>query len=175
MRNNTKISQTYFSESSRIRPRTTFRSFSLYIMYIYVFAWNIYRLTDNIFADDYYFVWRRHENMPVCTGSRVNSNYERIASRVGARFRTRASGSQRHLPPPTVSPNVPNHSSMTQIGTSWTVSHIEHNSELIYELKHVLTQALKFFRLRLSLLRINSHGLILVVAPTVIHYRMYSA
>ena len=41
-----------------------------------------------------------------CTGNRVNSNYERIASRVGAQFRTRASESQRHPSPPTVVSNV---------------------------------------------------------------------
>ena len=34
----------------------------------------------------YYFVWRRHENMSPCTGSRVISNYERIASRVESQF-----------------------------------------------------------------------------------------
>ena len=28
----------------------------------------------------YYFVWRKHENMSPCTGSRANTNYERIAS-----------------------------------------------------------------------------------------------
>ena len=28
----------------------------------------------------YYFVWRKHENMSLCSGSRVNTNYERIAS-----------------------------------------------------------------------------------------------
>ena len=26
-----------------------------------------------------YFVWKKHENMSPCTGSRVNTNYERIA------------------------------------------------------------------------------------------------
>ena len=29
---------------------------------------------------DIIFVWRKHEKMSPCTGSRVNSNYERIAS-----------------------------------------------------------------------------------------------
>ena len=36
----------------------------------------------------YYLVWRRHEKMSLCTGSRVNTNYERIASRDGYKFRT---------------------------------------------------------------------------------------
>ena len=56
----------------------------------------------------YYLVWRIHENMSLCTDSIVNSNYERIDSRVGAKFRTRASEPQRHLPPPTVASNVLN-------------------------------------------------------------------
>ena len=44
--------------------------------------------------------------MSPCTGTGVNFNYERIASRVSARFRTRASESQNHLPPSTVTSNV---------------------------------------------------------------------
>ena len=40
----------------------------------------------------YYFVWWRHENMSRCTGCRVNSSYKRIASRVGTKLRTWASG-----------------------------------------------------------------------------------
>ena len=55
-----------------------------------------------VFSSWYHFVWSRHNNMSPCTGSKVNSNYERIASRVGTQFRTRASESQKHLPPPTV-------------------------------------------------------------------------
>ena len=51
----------------------------IYISYIYI----------------YYFECRRRGNMSPCTGSRVNSNYERIASRVGAQFRTRASKYQK--------------------------------------------------------------------------------
>ena len=57
------------------------------------------------------------------TGNRVNSNYERIASRIGVRFRTRASESQRHFPPLTAVPNDhttrpwPNH--QNRIGISW--------------------------------------------------------
>ena len=50
--------------------------------------------------------WKRHENISPCIGSRVNSKYEGIALRVGAQFRTQASESQRHLPPPTVMSNV---------------------------------------------------------------------
>ena len=42
----------------------------------------------------YYLVLRRHENMSLCTGSRVNSDYEQFASRVGAQFRTRPSEAQ---------------------------------------------------------------------------------
>ena len=39
-------------------------------------------------ACKYYFVWRRHDNMPPCTDSRVNTNYERIASWGGCKWRT---------------------------------------------------------------------------------------
>ena len=45
------------------------------------------------------FCIRRRENMFPCTGHRVNSNNEWIASQVGAQFRTRASEYRRHLPP----------------------------------------------------------------------------
>ena len=41
-----------------------------------------------------YFVWRKHENMSPCTGSRVNTSYERIASRAGSLFRTQDPESQ---------------------------------------------------------------------------------
>ena len=43
-------------------------------------------------AHRYYLLWRRHGNMPPCTGSRVtvNTNYERIASWGGCQWRTRA-------------------------------------------------------------------------------------
>ena len=44
--------------------------------------------------------------MPPCTSYRVNSHCARIASRVGAQFRMRATESQRHLPPLTVVSNV---------------------------------------------------------------------
>ena len=44
--------------------------------------------------------------MAPCIGSRVNYNYEPIASRVGAQFRTQALESQRHLHPPSVMSNV---------------------------------------------------------------------
>ena len=54
----------------------------------------------------YYFVWRRHENTSPCTVSRVNSKYERIASRVEAQLRTPASEYQRHHPPPTTVSSV---------------------------------------------------------------------
>ena len=63
------------------------------------------------------------------------SNYERISSRVGAQFRTRASESPRHLPPPTVKPNVLTtrlwRVRQKRIGTRWMASHIEHSSESI--------------------------------------------
>ena len=84
----------------------------------------------------YYLIWRRHENMSLCTGSWVHSNNVRIASRVGAQFRTRASESQKHLPLPTVVSSVlttrpwPTHPSKRN-GTSWTVSPIARNSESI--------------------------------------------
>ena len=55
-----------------------------------------------LLAYRYYFAWRRHGNISPCTGSRVNSNYVWIASRVGTQFRTRVSESQRQFPPPTV-------------------------------------------------------------------------
>ena len=37
------------------------------------------------------FVWRRHENMSPCTGSRVMTSYERITSCAATQFRSRAS------------------------------------------------------------------------------------
>ena len=40
--------------------------------------WRIYIYIYNMC----YFIQRRHENMPPCTGGSVNANYERIASRV---------------------------------------------------------------------------------------------
>ena len=43
---------------------------------------------------DIIFVWRKHENMSPCTGSSVNTSYERVASCAGCQFLTRASGSQ---------------------------------------------------------------------------------
>ena len=75
----------------------------------------------------YYFVWRKHENMSPCTGNRVNTNYERIASWGGCQGWT---GDPRILE----TPHAPhccsqrlNHSAMThpskRIGTSWAVSH----------------------------------------------------
>ena len=47
-------------------------------------------LHESVYA--YYFVWRKHENVSPCTGSRVNTNYERFAS---------WDGCQRHPSPPT--------------------------------------------------------------------------
>ena len=69
-------------------------------------------------AHRYHFVWRRHENMSLCTGSRVISNYERIASRVVTQFQV--SKYQRHLPPTTVMPNV----LTTQSGLAFQIDHI---------------------------------------------------
>ena len=94
------MAHTYIFKSNMI-PR--FKAVTM-ILYIYI----------------YNFVWRRHENMSPCTGSRMNSNYERNASRVGAQFRTRASESQRHFPPPTLMSNVQRYSVMTRPSkTDW--------------------------------------------------------
>ena len=37
------------------------------------------------------FIWRKHENMSPCTGNRVITSYERIASCAGTQFRSLAS------------------------------------------------------------------------------------
>ena len=37
------------------------------------------------------FIWRKHENMSPCTGNRVITSYERIASCAGTQFRSWAS------------------------------------------------------------------------------------
>ena len=61
----------------------------------------------------YYFVWRRHDNMPPFTGSMVNTNYEWIASWGGCQWRTR---DPRILQTPLAShccSQRPNHSAMT--------------------------------------------------------------
>ena len=52
------------------------------------------------------YCMKRHENMPPCTGNRVKSNYEWIASRVGAQLRTWASETQRYVPPLSVVSHV---------------------------------------------------------------------
>ena len=78
----------------------------------------------------YYFVWRKLENMSLCSGSRVNTNYERIASWGGCQYWT---GNPSILETPLAahcSSQHLNHSTMTHpskwIGTSWVpvVSHI---------------------------------------------------
>ena len=80
------------------------------------------------------FVWKSHENMSPCTGSRVNSNYEQIASQVRAQFRMRAWESHRHLLPPTAMSNVSTHwgllthiciSNLTSIGLDNDLSPFE--------------------------------------------------
>ena len=40
------------------------------------------------------FLWRKHDNISPCTGSRVITSFERIASCAGTQFRSRASESQ---------------------------------------------------------------------------------
>ena len=52
----------------------------------------------------YYSIWRRHKNMSLCNGSRVYTNYERIASWDGCHFQTgggEGAESLRHILPPT--------------------------------------------------------------------------
>ena len=76
----------------------------------------------------YYCEWRRHIENISPYWSRVNSNYERIASRVGSQFRTRASKSQRLIPPTVMSDGLTIRSWLVCqkcFGTSWTVSLIE--------------------------------------------------
>ena len=77
------------------------------------------------------------DNMLPCTGSRVNTNYERIASWGGCQ---RWTGDPRILETPLAAhccSQRPNHSAMThpskRIGTSSAVSHTGYSSELKYE------------------------------------------
>ena len=68
----------------------------------------------------YYFVWRGHDSMPPCTVSRVDTNYERIASWGGCQWRT---GNPRILETPLAThycSQRPNHSAMTHPSkTDW--------------------------------------------------------
>ena len=76
----------------------------------------------------------------LCTGSRVNTNYEQIASWDRCQFRIalRAPVSQRHLLPPIAVASMPTTwpwlSHQKWIGTSWAASHAGHNSESILTL-----------------------------------------
>ena len=47
-----------------------------------------------------FFVWRKHENMSLCTGSRVKNNYEWTASCAGSQFEKMGPRVSRQLCPP---------------------------------------------------------------------------
>ena len=74
-------------------------------------------------SDMSYFVWRKHENMSPCTGSRVNANYERIASWGGYQCWTTVVASVLTTRPWPIR--------QRRISTSWAVSHAGYNSESI--------------------------------------------
>ena len=54
---------------------------------------------------EYYFLWRRHENMSPCTGSRVITSYERITCVLEPSF-DRGLQSFKATPPPAIMPRV---------------------------------------------------------------------
>ena len=74
-------------------------------------------------SDMSYFVWRKHENMSPCTGSRVNANYEQIASWGGYQCWTTVVASVLTTRPWPIR--------QRRISTSWAVSHAGYNSESI--------------------------------------------
>ena len=91
-------------------------------------------------AYKHHFVWRSQNASP-CIDSKVTFNDEWIASRVRDHFRTRASESQIHFPPPTVMPNVFNNLAITRPSktdwhqmnhplntTAWTYFHTQAHS-----------------------------------------------
>ena len=65
---------------------------------------SVYSLSKHLYQ--YRFVWRKHENMCPCTGSGVNTDYERIASWCGYQCWTRDRESYIHLSPPAVAASV---------------------------------------------------------------------
>ena len=75
------------------------------------------------------FVWKKHENMFPCTGSRVITSYEWIASCAGTRFRSQASGPQCNSAiMSSVLTTRPWLVRQKRTGTSCMVSHTRHNN-----------------------------------------------
>ena len=89
---------------------------------------------SKFFFRSYYFLWRKHENMSPCTGSKVNTNYEHIASWGGCQCWTGEPGIVESPLPPAVVASVLNTRPWpihTKRIDSRAASHIGYNSESI--------------------------------------------